>query len=163
MGKLELTEEARKKRSENAKKLVAEGRLGGAQFGRLGGRPRKRRATEIAAEKIAAEGEELYRKLKAKIDSDSEKVSLEAIKFAYSLEEQERKAQEAEEIRYEQLARDELIAVVFKNLEALATSGVIDLGEIVDAEVIEDRTAIGVGEGVGTPDEAGEGYEGSED
>jgi hypothetical protein len=37
--------------SQRARELVAAGKLGGAKYGRLGGRPRTPRASEIAAEK----------------------------------------------------------------------------------------------------------------
>lgn len=41
-----ITEDRRREMAENAKRLHAEGRLGGSTFGRLGGRPRKPRIGE---------------------------------------------------------------------------------------------------------------------
>ena len=44
---------------ERAQQLVAEGRLGGAKYGRMGGRPRTPRASEIAAGKRQKHAEEI--------------------------------------------------------------------------------------------------------
>jgi hypothetical protein len=145
MGKLELSDEERKARSDRMRRLHAEGKAG-AQFGHLGGRPRQKRAAELAAEKIAAEGEELYRILKEKIDSDSEKISLDALRFAYELEERERKANVEEEVRYEQLKHAELAELVIGNLVELIEAGQIDLGDIVEVEGVEVRELDGPSE-----------------
>jgi hypothetical protein len=127
------------------RRLHAEGRAGG-QYGKLGGRPKKKRASEVAAEKIAEKGEELFNVLWERVHSENEKVSLDAIKQAFILEEQERKVEVEEEVRYEQLKHNELAELVIGNLFELVRSGQIDLGEIVEGEVVEDRPAIGTGE-----------------
>lgn len=143
-----MSEEERQRRSERMRQLHAEGRAG-AQFGHLGGRPRVKRASEVAAEEVEKRGKELFQKLWEKIDSESEKVSLDAIKFAYSIEEQERKVQVEEEVRYEQLKHGELAELVLGNLATLLEAGAIDLGEIIDGEVVESEPAIGPGESNG--------------
>lgn len=136
MGNLNITDEERQARSERMKRLHAEGRAG-AEFGKLGGRPRVKRATEIAAEEVEKKGKQLFEALWDKVQSDSEKISLDAIKFAYELEERERKVHVEEEVRYEHLKQAELAELVITNLVELVGSGSIDLGEIIDAEILE--------------------------
>ncbi len=139
MSKIEISEEERKNRSERMKQLHAEGRAG-AEFGKLGGRPRKRTATSIAAEKIAEKGEMIAKKLISLIeDSESEKVSLDAIKHAHTIEESERKALREEEVDYNQLKHADLSELVIGNLFELIRSGRIDFAEIEDAEIVEQR------------------------
>jgi hypothetical protein len=152
MGKLQLSDEERKARSDRMRDLHAQGKAG-AQFGHLGGRPRQKRAAEVAAEKIAEEGEELYRILKEKIDSESDKVSLDALKFAYDLEERERKANVEEEVRYEQLKHAELAKLVIGNLIELLEAGQIDLGEVIEVEGVEVREIGGPSEDDGFAEE----------
>lgn len=137
MGKLELTDEQRKERSERMRRLNAEGKAG-AEFGKLGGRPKVKRATEIAVEEIQKEGKELAQRLLELTESKSEKTRLDALKFAYTLEESERKATVEEEVRYDQLKRDDLAELVIGNLFELIRAGQIDIGEIglfEDAEI----------------------------
>ena len=45
--------------SARARQLVAEGKIGGARYGRMGGRPRKPRAGELAAAEAAEHAEEI--------------------------------------------------------------------------------------------------------
>lgn len=51
-----FSEERRKEMAENAKKLHAEGRLGGSTFGKLGGRPRKPRIADAVLEHFRESG-----------------------------------------------------------------------------------------------------------
>ena len=44
---------------ERARELVAAGKLGGAKYGRMGGRPRKPRAGELAAQQAAEHAEQI--------------------------------------------------------------------------------------------------------
>lgn len=140
MGKLELTDEQRKERSERMSRLNAEGKAGAA-FGKLGGRPKVRRATEIAVEEIQKEGKALAERLLELTQSDSEKTSLDAIKLAFGLEEQERKATIEEEVRYDQLKHGELADLVIGNLFELIREGQIDIGEI---GIVEDAEISGL-------------------
>ncbi len=47
---MSLSDKEIERRKDNANKLVKEGKIGGSEFGKLGGRPRKRRANEEVAE-----------------------------------------------------------------------------------------------------------------
>lgn len=149
MGKMKISEEERLRRSENAKALIASGKLGGKQYGKLGGRPKNKRSSELVAEKAAEEADKIWKKLREIIfESESEKLSLEAIKHVHSLEEQERKVNVEEEVRYEQLKHNELLALVVGNLQALAADGRIEFAEVIDGDAfeVETRPAIGPGE-----------------
>lgn len=146
MGNLNISDEERLARSERMKRLHAEGRAG-AEFGKLGGRPKVKRATEVAAEEIEKKGKELFQALWEKVESDSEKISLDAVKFAYELEERERKVHVEEEVRYEHLKQAELAELVIANLVQLVGTGSIDIGEIIDAEVHEIGPTGSTGEG----------------
>ncbi len=146
MGTFNISEEERERRSLNAKELVASGRLGGSEFGKLGGRPRKKRASEIIAEKATDEADKIWNKLQELMfESESEKVSLEAIKQVISIEEQERKVEVEEEVRYEQLSHNRLLELVIGNLEQLHAEGRLNIADIIDAEIVEERPAIGSG------------------
>lgn len=150
MGKLQLSEEERLRRSERMKKLHVEKRAG-AEFGKLGGRPRKKRASELVAEKAAEEADEFWKKLKEiALYDDSTKTSLDAIKHIHALEEQERKIKVEEEVKYDQLKHGELAELVIGNLFELIREGKIDLGDIIEGEVVEERAAIGASENDGS-------------
>jgi hypothetical protein len=138
MAKLDITEEERERRRLNALELHAQGKLGGVEFGKLGGRPRKKRATEIAAEKIDEKGQQIADRLMQLIlESESEKTALDAIKHAHAITEQERKIEVEEEVRYEQLKHNELLAIVVGNLERLTQDGRIQLHDFIDQEPLE--------------------------
>jgi hypothetical protein len=144
MGKLAITEEEREARRQRALALVEQGRLGGSQYGKLGGRPKKKRASELVAEKAAEEADQIWARLRGLIfQADSDKIALDAIKHVHALEEQERKVDAEEEVRYEQLKRNELLTIVVGNLARLAESGQLDLAEVIG---VEERAAIGPGE-----------------
>lgn len=148
MSSTSFSEEERLARSERAKALHAQGKLGGAEFGKLGGRPRKKRASEIAAERIAEKGEALVQELlDLALNSESEKIRSENIKLALAIEEQERKATVEEEVRYDQLKHADLTELVIENLFGLLREGKIDIGSFdIEGEVVEEGRLIGSGE-----------------
>lgn len=160
MGKLDLSDEEKQRRSERMRRLHAEGRAGG-QFGKLGGRPRKKRATEIAAEEIEKKGRELFDHLWDLVENEKGKTKLDAIKTAYSLEEQERKVMVEEEVRYDQLKHNQLAELVIGNLFELIRDGSIDLGEIIDVEDVAEGETLGLSQGDDSIEEEAE--EGTED
>ena len=146
MGKLELSDEERQRRSERMRQLHAEGKAGG-QFGKLGGRPRKKRASEVAVEKAQEEGLALWERLREIIyQDDSLKLSLDAIKHVHALEEQERKVVVEEEVRYDQLKHNELAEVVIGQLFELIRSGDIDPADVIEGEILAEGQALGTGE-----------------
>lgn len=129
------------------RQLHAEGRAGGAEFGKLGGRPRKKRSSEILAEKAAENADRIWTKLNELLESDNEKLVLETIKHIQSVEETERKNVIDEEVRYENLKHAELAELVIGNLFDLLGTGQIDGGSLgIQDQGDEERRAIGPGE-----------------
>lgn len=56
---MQLDDEEIERRRNQANELVAAGKIGGAEYGKLGGRPRKIRATELVAQAAREHGEEI--------------------------------------------------------------------------------------------------------
>lgn len=130
---MELTSQEIERRRENANALVAEGRLGGAEYGRLGGRPRKQRAAELMAEKVAAEAETMLARLKEIIETGGEANAIQSIKTLLQIEDNERQIKENEEQKFEQLKRDELIKFIAGTIGELQGQGILP-GEIIDGQ-----------------------------
>lgn len=147
MGESAYSEEERLARSERAKALHAQGRLGGAEFGKLGGRPPKKRSSELLAEKAADNAEKIWTKLEQLMESESEKVVLDTIKHIQTIEENERKTQVEEEVKYDQLKHAELAELVIGNLFDLLGEGAIDGRSLgFEDQGDEERRVIGTGE-----------------
>jgi len=130
---MELTQQEIERRRDNANTLVAEGRLGGAEFGRLGGRPRKPRAAEKVAERVAGEADTFFERLKEIVETGGEANAINSIKTLLQIEENERQIQENEELRFEQLKRDELIKYLATALGELQDQNIFP-GTIIDGE-----------------------------
>lgn len=136
---MQLTPEERKRRSELAKRLHAEGRFGGA--GRGQGRPRQRRASEVAAERVAQEANILVDRMMEIVKNGGFAVSRQAIMDLFKLEEQERLTSVKESEKIDDLKRDELLELVTTQLRALSASGV--LPDVIDGQaVLVDDAAI---------------------
>lgn len=134
---MNISDEERERRRQNALALTAEGRIG-PQFGKLGGRPRKPRASEMIAEKVASDADEIYKKLIDILRTGKEGAAIKAIQTMLQVEEKERRAQ-VEEVRdLEKAKRDELLEIVATGLRELASEGIVIDGwavEITDAEL----------------------------
>lgn len=148
---MELTSQEIERRRDNANALVAEGRLGGADFGRLGGRPRKQRAAELIAEKVAAEAETMLARLKEIIDSGGEANAIQSIKTLLQIEDNERQITENEELKFEQFKRDELIKFIAGTLGELQGQGILSR-EIIDGQFEPIEYPAIEGYGVGNKD-----------
>lgn len=143
---MDISDEERLRRSERMRQLHAEGRAG-AEFGKLGGRPKKPRMSEIVAEKAREDAEAFYQRLKEiGLYDESSMASIQAIRQVREMEEQERKIEVEQEVRYEQLKRAELEQIVIGNLFELIRTGAIDFEEVIDGEIIAEREALGSGE-----------------
>jgi hypothetical protein len=157
-----ITEEERERRRQNMLKLHDEGRAGG-QYGKMGGRPRKPRASEYVAERVAQDAEDMYERMRQIVLEGSEKNAGAVWKELMKIEEQERKITVEEEDRIDQLNRDKLLELVqaqFSELAAAGTlTGIINVGE---AEVIRDEGPTELGEITGGTEET-DSTEGSAD
>lgn len=133
---MNLTEQEIERRRENAIQLHAEGRLGGAAYGRLGGRPRKPRAAEAIAERVAGDGETFYLRLKEMVETGTDPNATKAILTLLGIEENERKVAETEELKFEQLKRNELIEYIAEAFFELTGEGILP-ERFIDGEFVE--------------------------
>lgn len=111
--KMELSDEERKRRSEAMKKRHEEGVAGGAEFGKLGGRPKKKRASQVIAERASEEGEKMAQVLVDAMDEDNpHSIRMKAVEAMTKIEEKETRLQidEAEQLR--KMDHDQLVSVV---------------------------------------------------
>jgi len=144
-----MSPEGRERLSKLAKQRHAEGKLGGAKFGKLGGRGNtreKRRAAADLAEAIR--DPELVALMKKTLkDSQSDerpmKQRLDGLKLAMEIEREDAKLVLAEErAEAEQLDRTALIEALRERLTtgpaAMMIRNQLEAADIVDAEVVED-------------------------
>lgn len=135
------------------KQLHAEGRAGAA-FGKLGGRPKKPRASEKIAEAAEKHSTEILQVLKDAIDPNQPmSVRQKAVDQWLSIEKDERRLEIEEEQHSAEMDRDELIKLISSKLSrnpamlAMVMAKLnpngngeasIDDNNTIDAEVIED-------------------------
>jgi hypothetical protein len=144
---LNLSDEERLRRSEQAKRMVAEGKIGGPRPG--SGRPRKQRVGELIAEEIAERADEIKSALFRTIDEKAPlHLQLAGASKLLDIEREEEKLRLEEEAQLERLKRDELLERVTAQLERLGGAGIIELPEDLWEEVPhdDDRAALGPGE-----------------
>jgi hypothetical protein len=149
MGKMvNITDEERERRRQNALALKEQGRIG-PQFGKLGGRPKNPRAATKVAEKVANDGERLYERLMKIVENGVDANAIKAINALMKIEEQERQLEEKEVINLEQAKRNELLEIVAGGLRELEESGIIPgllsewTVEITDAEFETISSSVG--------------------
>jgi hypothetical protein len=139
-----MSPEAREKLSRLAKQRHAEGRFGGPQFGRLGGRPRKRRLSERVAE--TAQEEQMARQV-IQVFKDAlqpnQPMSI-RLKGAMALHEIEREEGKLalQEIEQEarQHSRDELVSILAEKLTSGPTASILRRqieANVVDGHAVE--------------------------
>lgn len=132
-----ISEEERQRRSERARQLVKQGKIGGVQKG--AGRPKKERASEVVAEKIREDGERIYRALRKALNSKSDSVALKAALAMIQIEREEEEYQAKEEQRmYENLSREKLLEMVGQHIKKLEESG-IDVKKLIKTQVTDDE------------------------
>lgn len=135
------TEEEKEEQRERMLQLHAEGRAG-AEFGKLGGRPRKKRPQERMAQRAEGDGDRLYDRLVAIADQGRDGDSIRAIQEILAVVENERKIEEREEERIDELNRTQLLEVVRTQMAELIRRG--DVGRPtsrVSQPVIERGTS----------------------
>lgn len=98
-----------------------EGRVG-AQFGKLGGRPRKPRAAAMIAEKVRQNADDVWKAFQNALESDNPKLALEAAQALLKVERDEAQQQLAEE-EFDKMSSQELVSAL---QEALADPMVVE-------------------------------------
>lgn len=133
-------------RSAHAKSLVEQGKLGGAEFGRLGGRPRKKRVGQVLVEEAHRKADDIKQVLIDAIKPTQDmKIRLEGVDKWMKLVQKEEHMQQVDEHAYAGKSSEELGEIIRAKLvgggpvaellaEALAARG----APIVDAEVVEE-------------------------
>lgn len=132
----DVSPEESQRRSELAKRLHAEGKLGGKEFGKLGGRPRKKRAAEIVAEKAADEAQLIVDAYIDALKSDNMNVRLQAARDWLGVELKEAELQLKEDRDFNKLNKDEIIGELvelFPELGLTITLPDSDVEELDDA------------------------------
>lgn len=148
--KIAITEAERKRRSERMKELHKQGKAGG-QFGKLGGRPRKPRASELIAEEASRHRSEIAAVLREAIAPDMPmSTRLKAVDKYTATEAQERAMEMQEEEHHAKMSKGELIdemasklrdnPLLMEMLTKRMESGPPEEpeAEVVDAEVVDD-------------------------
>jgi len=123
--------ERREKQREVAKRLVEEGKFGGA--GRGQGRPRKKRASEVIAEQVSSEGQDIFDRFMEIVRGGNDGNSIAAGRTLIEIEEKERKLQIEEEQSYEDMRGNDLAESIMNLLFELSADGAIEL-PIVEGE-----------------------------
>ncbi len=146
--KNDMTPEGRQKLSELAKQRHAEGKMGGAEFGRLGGRGNtraKREAQQAVAQSAAEHKEEIIAVFLDAIDPERPMGQrLKGAELFLAVERENAKMQMAEAAQdAQELDRATLISLLADKLSsgpaAALVKAQLEDGSIVDADVVEDE------------------------
>lgn len=86
--------------------LREDGRVG-PQFGKLGGRPRKPRASEIIAEEARKQAQNMIKALNDALEDDSTRIRMDAVRMYTDIEQREASTQ-IDEAKLDQMPRDQL-------------------------------------------------------
>lgn len=130
------TEQRREEQREKAKRMIAEGRFGGKPG--QGGRPRVKSATEVIAERAAANGDKLAKRLMdIALTSPDPRRTIEAIDRLTTAEQTVEKNKREDERELMKMEGDELNELLMERLQEL-TGQEFDIEgsaeEITDAE-----------------------------
>ena len=127
------------------KALHAEGKAG-PQFGKLGGRPRKPRASELAAQEAEANSSQIVQVLKDAIDPNQPiGIRLKGAAQWLDIEKSERQLEMNEEEHIAKMTRDELSSGLAEKiaqnpmLASLLAERALAAEQVVDAEVVEEE------------------------
>lgn len=141
-GKKDISDAERQRRREQALELhkqvdplTGRRKFGGPQPG--SGRPKKKRITESLNEKIEGKSNEIFNTLERGMNSDDERVALQAVKQMIEIATKEIEYQEREKRDFAEMSKDELIKLVMTNVSALANHGDIPILDFIDVEAIE--------------------------
>lgn len=144
--KRNFSPETRHKLAQLARERHAKGEFGGAEFGKLGGRPRKDRAAKRVAEAAQdpANRQAIIQVFKDAVDgAQPMKTRLAGAEAWLKVEQNEGQLQlREEEVDAKQHSRDELIAILSERLTTGPSANLlrrqIEAEHIPDAEVVED-------------------------
>lgn len=114
--KVNISPEESRRRSERMQRMRKEGKVG-PQFGKLGGRPRKVRASELIAEQASKKRKEIAKVLEDAIDEEQPiTVRMKGVQMITDIEKSERSMEMAEDEHYAKMNKDEMIDEMAKKL-----------------------------------------------
>lgn len=141
-----ISEEERQRRRDLARKLNKDGKFGGVQPG--SGRPKKARAQEVVADRIAQEGDTIFLALEDALSSDSPSIKLKAALAMLEIEGKEVEHKRREDVgEFNDKTKDELIAFITTTAGKLAEAGISLFEEKkqqpkkVEAEILQIENA----------------------
>lgn len=138
MGKLNISDEERQRRSELAKRLHAKGQFGGRQPG--AGRPRKKRAAEIVAEAAVDLADDMVASFR---DGMSPKqpasVRIKAATELLKIEHSEAELKIKENQQLDGMSNEQLVALIAERFGRLADGGALPPGfdDFIEGEAEE--------------------------
>lgn len=136
MSKLQLSDEERKRRSERARALNKEGKLGGPNMGQ--GRKKKMKANEKVAEEASRHSQKIIDRLLEVIENGSHSNTLKAIEMWLRIEADETAKKEGQkQSELESKSKDELIKYVVEQFVSLQKQGKKIPGFDLDVEAKE--------------------------
>lgn len=139
-----ISDEERERRSRRAKELVAAGKLGGAKFGAMGGRPRVPRASELVAEKVRKSADEIAAAIIDNLSPNKpDHIRLAAARQALEVEAQEERARQTEEREFEKMSDPQLAAFLAEALTGLKGADALGmLFDFSDDDVIDGEAVL---------------------
>ena len=129
------TPERREAQREQAKRLIAAGRLGGREFGKMGGRPKVKTATQLLAEKARDRAEKMDRKLNGMLDDRSPVVQAMAIDRYLAAEAKVEKDMREDERELAKLNSEELDTVLIELL--MEATGQVPEEDAIEGDAVE--------------------------
>lgn len=115
--KVNISDEERRRRSERMQRMRKEGKVG-PQFGKLGGRPRKVRASELIAEEASKNRKKIAQVLEDAIDPEQPiTVRMKGVQMITDIESKERSMEMAEDEHYAKMNKDEMIDEMAQKLK----------------------------------------------
>lgn len=137
-----VSEELSRMRSDNAKRLHAEGRLGGSRFGKLGGRSRKTRLDETVLEHFRDRTELIVEAYESNLRSRDRTKRLRAANALMEIEREDdsrRRAARGSGKDPHDMDPEELEELIVQGLSAMIDSGEVDMSAITlpDSAVTE--------------------------
>jgi hypothetical protein len=122
---MNLSEDERRRRSEQARAQVAAGEIGGVEHGKKGGRPKVASLTDYVLDQLREEGDLFVDALRKGLESGDERVAVRAFQVGLDMEgkalDRELKQKQGKQVG--EMTRDELIEAIVRGVAELEQRG----------------------------------------
>jgi hypothetical protein len=140
---VQLSAQERQRRSDLARRLHAEGKLGGRGPARRSAEVRARRASELSAEIVDRHRVKIERAIVAGLESSSTAQRLKAAELALKMGlSSERLDVSADRVEHEHLDRQQLIGRIMERLTAPTSSGALVRSQLAAEGVVIEGQAV---------------------